>query len=244
MSDDIFIKKIYDVIRLSEKYHSPKFSKFLDETQQAEIKSERILEGVTFGGYEGAERKIFGVFPDWQEPSFDEFPIAVLKFTKKYEKELNHRHYLGTILSLGIERNKIGDILPDDNGATIFVLEDIAEFIKENITKVAGCGVDIDICDSKDITIPQKQFELIDIVAASLRLDACLGAILKISRKDAKNLALSGKVLVNHQEPKSDDLKLNLGDLLSIRGFGRVEVFDIGGKTRSDRVHITVKKYI
>lgn len=244
MSDDIFIKKIYDVIRLCQKYHSPKFSKFLDEQEQAIIKSEGIIEGITFGGYDGAERKIFGVFPDWQEPTEDEFPIAILKFTKKYEKELNHRHYLGTILSLGIERNKIGDILPTDGGATVFVLEDIAGFIKENITKIAGCGVDIDICDKNSINIPQKRFELIDIVAASMRLDACLAAILKISRKDAKNLALSGKVLVNHLEPKSEDVKLNPDDLLSIRGFGRVEVLEIGGKTRSDRVHITVKKYI
>lgn len=244
MSDDIFIKKIYDVARLSEKYHSPKFLKFLDETEQAIIKNEGILQGVMFGGYDGAERKLFGVFPDWQEPSEEEFPIAILKFTKKYEKELNHRHYLGTILSLGIERNKIGDILPGDDGATIFVLEDIAGFIKENIKKIAGCGVDIDICDRNSVKIPEKRFELIDIVAASMRLDACLAAILKISRRDAKNLALSGKVLINHLEAKSEDAKLDIGDLLSIRGFGRVEVLEIGGKTRSDRVHITVKKFI
>lgn len=244
MSDDIFIKKIYDVVRLSEKYHCPKFSKFLDETEQAIIKSEEILEGITFGGYEGAERKLFGVFPDWQEPSKKDFPIAALKITKKYEKELNHRHYLGTILSLGIERNKIGDILPDDAGATVFVLEDIAEFIKENITKIAGCGVDIDVCDTMSIKVPEKRFELIDIVAASMRLDACLGAILKISRKDAKNLALSGNVSINHLEAKSEDVKLSVGDLLSIRGFGRAEILEIGNKTRSDRIHITVKKYI
>ena len=244
MNDDIFIKKIYDVVRLCGKYHTPKFSKFLDETEQAILKQEGILEGITFGGYDGAERKIFGVFPDWQEPSEEEFPIAILKFTKKYEKELNHRHYLGTILSLGIERNKIGDILPNETGAIIFVLEDIAGFIRANITKIAGCGVDIEICGTDDIEIPEKRFELIDIVAASMRLDACLAAILKISRKDAKELALSGKVLINHLEAKSEDAKLDMGDLLSIRGFGRVEVLEIGGKTRSDRVHITVKKFI
>ena len=169
MSDDIFIKKIYDVVRLSEKYHSPKFSKFLDETEQAIIKEERTLNGVLFGGYEGAERKLFGVFPDWQEPSEDEFPIAILEFTKKYEKELTHRHYLGTILSIGIERNKIGDILPDEKGATVFVLEDIAEFIKENIKKIAGCGVDIDICDASSIKIPEKRFELILAIESGLK---------------------------------------------------------------------------
>lgn len=244
MSDDIFIKKILDVIRLSEKYHEPKFSKFLDEHQQATLREEGIFEGVLFGGYENCERKVFGVFPDWMEPSYEEFPVSALMFTKKYEKELNHRHFLGTILSLGIERNKIGDILPDEDGATVFVLSDIAEFIMENITKVAGCGVDIEILNSADIKIPEKRFELFDVVTASMRLDACLGAILKISRKEAKDLALSGSVSVNHLEAKSENVKLSAGDLLSIRGFGRAEILEIGEKTRSDRIHVTVKKYI
>lgn len=244
MNDDIFIKKIQDVIRLSEKYHSPKFSKFIDEHQQASLKKEGIFEGVLFGGYEGSERKVFGVFPDWVEPQESEFPVTALRFTKKYEKELNHRHYLGTILSLGIERDKIGDILIDEDGATVFVLEDIAGFITENIRKIAGCGVSVSILKQGSIRIPEKRFELMDIVAASLRLDACLAAILKISRKDAKDLALSGNVSVNHLEIKSEDTKLLVGDLLSIRGFGRAEIFEVGGKTRSDRVHITVKKYI
>ena len=244
MNDDIFIKKIQDVIRLSEKYHSPRFSKFLDEQEQEILKQEGISEGILFGGYEGAERKLFGVFPDWVEPCDCDFPITALRFTKKYEKELNHRHFLGTILSLGIERNKVGDILPDDSGATIFVLGDIAEFIKENIMKIAGCGVDIDICEKDSIEIPEKRFELIDVVAASMRLDAILSSLLKISRKDAKNLSLSGNVSVNHLEARSEDVKLLEGDILSIRGFGRAEIYGIGGKTRSDRVHVTVKKYI
>lgn len=244
MSDDIFIKKIQDVIRLSQKYHSPKFSDFLDEEQQVGIQRQGITEGVLFGGYQDSERKIFGVFPDWQEPCDEDFPVTALRITKKYTKDLSHRHYLGTILSLGIERTKIGDILPDEDGAIVFAVSDIAEFIKDNIRKIAGVGVEIDILDKNSIKIPEKRFELIDIVAASLRLDACLAALLKISRKDAKSLALSGNVSINHIEAKSEDAKLLEGDLLSVRGFGRAEIFDIGGKTRSDRIHITIKKYI
>lgn len=244
MNDDIFIKKIQDVIRLSEKYGSPRFSKFLNEREQVQIRSEGISEGVFFGGYAASERKLFGAFPEWMEPNDYEFPITALRFSKKYKKELSHRHYLGTILSLGIERNEIGDILPDADGAVVFVSDDIAGFIRENIRKVAGCGVEISILDKCNIKIPEKRFELIDIVAASLRLDACLAAILKISRKDAKCIAISGNVSINHFEAKSEADKLSEGDLLSIRGFGRAEIVEIGGKTRSDRVHVTIKKYI
>ena len=244
MADDIFIRKIRDVYKLSEKYHSPKFSKFLDENEQAILKKEGLFGALLFGGYEGAERCVLGVFPDWQEPEEKEFPIKLLKITKKYEKELSHRNYLGTIMSLGIQRNKIGDILVGEKETYAFVSSDIADFIKDNIRKISGCGVDIEICDLGDAEVPEKSFEYIDTVAASLRLDAVLAALLKISRSDAKAYILSGRIMVNHIEKLQGDFILGAGDLLSVRGFGRAEVFEIGQRTRSDRVHITLKKYI
>ncbi|MBO5060847.1 MAG: hypothetical protein J6C82_08035 [Clostridia bacterium] len=244
MSDDIFIKKMQDIVRLCEKYHTPRFSKFLDEKEQALLKKEGILGGILFGGYENAERCMLGVFPKWQEPDTSYFPIKVLEFTKKYDKEITHRNYLGTILSLGIERSKIGDILAGDKVSYVFVSEDISEFIKDNIRKVSGCGVDIRMCGFDEITVPERRFELIDAVAASLRADAVLAALLKISRSDAKAFILSGKVSVNHSEISGVDFLLKEGDLLSVRGFGRAELFEVGNKTRSDRIHVTLRKYI
>lgn len=244
MADDIFLKKIQDVYKLCEKYHMPKFSKFLDETQQAVLKKEGLFGGVLFGGYEGAERCMLGVFPDWQEPDTKEFPIKALEITKKYEKSLTHRNYLGTILALGIERNKIGDILVGEKVSYVLLQEDIAEFIKDNIRKISGCGVEIKICNADEVTVPEKQFELIETVAASLRLDAVIAAMLKLSRSEAKTFIMSGKVSVNHIERQQTDYILSENDLLSVRGYGRVELFEIGNKTRSDRIHIKLKKFI
>lgn len=244
MADDIFIKKIQDVYKLSEKYQTPRFSQFLDEHEQGILEKEGLFGAVLFGGYDGAERCMLGAFPDWQEPSFEEFPIKVLEITKKYQKELSHRHFLGTILSLGIKREKIGDILPGDVTSYVFVASDIADFIKDNITKIAGCGVCIKICSFDDVKVPEKSFQYIETVSASMRLDAIIAAMMKMSRGDAKAFILSGKVMVNHIERQDIDFPLEEGDLLSVRGFGRAEVFKIGNKTRSERIHITIKKYI
>lgn len=244
MGDDVFIRKMQDVFRLSEKYHTPRFSKFLDGAQQEILKRGGIFGGVFFGGYEGAERCVLGAFPPWQEPENELFPIKALFVKKKYERELSHRDYLGTLLSLGIERNKTGDILVTDSGAYIFVLEDIAEFICGNISKVSGCGVEVSIVSTDGLVVPEKKFCEICVVAGSLRLDAVVAAMLNISRNDAKALILAGKVSVNHTEALSCDFMIKENDLLSVRGFGRAVLSEIGGKTRSDRVHITLKKYI
>ncbi len=246
MTDDIFLKRISDTVRLCQKYSSPRFSGFLDGREQAILKkSTHILENsMLFGGYDDAERRVFGVFPDWQEPCAEDFPVAVLKFTKKYDKELSHRNYLGTILSLGLERTKIGDILTFDTGAYVFAAADIADFIADSIRKVSHCGVDVERVSLSDVEVPEKKFEEIEAVSASARLDAVLAALLKMSRSDAKTMILSGRVTVNHIEKPDTDYNLSEGELLSVRGFGRAELMTLGNQTRSGRIHIKLKKYI
>ena len=244
MEKEAFLRHINDLFRLSDKYNTPRFSEFLDGEKQSIIMANNFADCMLWGGYEDAERCMLGVFPDWCDKNSEEFPISVLEFRKKYNKEISHRNYLGTILSLGIKREKIGDILTHDDGCYVFLSSDIADFVKDNICKVSGCGVEILSADVKKISIPEKQFELIETVAASLRLDAVLASAMKKSRNDAKNMILSGKVSVNHCEINQTDYMLKDGDLLSVRGLGRIQLAAFGGKTRSDRLHITLKKFI
>ena len=243
MDDGIFLSKMRDVARLCDKYRTAKFSKFLDGREQALLEKNGI-SGTLFGGYAGAERKIFGVFPDWQETDHSLFPIELLRVNKKGDGELSHRQYLGTVLSLGIERDKVGDILTDENGAYIFLCSDISDFVRENLSKVGRIGVFADFSDMEKLVLPERKFETIECVAASMRLDAVLAGLLGKSRNEVKNLILSGRVSVNHFETTKTDFLINEEDLLSIRGFGRAELSEIGAKTRSDRVHLTFKKFI
>ena len=243
MRDDIFLNKMRDVERLCDKYRTARFSGFLDGREQELLKSNGI-SGTLFGGYEGAERQILGVFPDWQETDFSAYPIDLIKFTPKYEINLSHRQYLGTILSLGIERDKVGDILAEQDFACVFLSSDISEFVAENIKKVGSCGVFAEFADIKTAVLPQKKFEIISVIVASMRLDAVISGILNKSRNDAKDIIMSGRVSVNHFETEKTDFVVKEGDLLSVRGFGRAEICEIGNKTRSDKIHISYKKYI
>lgn len=243
MDDNIFLSKMRDTQRLCEKYRTARFTKFLDSRSQALLDKNGIL-GTLFGGYEGAERQMLGVFPDWQEPDNTLFPIDALKISVKGETVPSHRQYLGTILSLGIERDKIGDILVCERGAYVFLCSDISEFVKDSISKIGKCGAFAEYADLKSVILPNKKFEDISCVCASLRLDAVVAGLMNRSRNEAKNLILSGKISVNHFETQKTDFVLQEGDLLSIRGFGRARIEKIGAKTRSGRVHIMFKKYI
>lgn len=240
----LLIRRISDIAALAEKYNVPRFSDFLDEGEQAEIKACRAdTGGVWFGGYEYAGRRILGFFPDWAEPDYSEFPISAVKIENKGTKELTHRDYLGTVMSLGLERKKIGDIAVFSGGAYLFVANEMADVVS-GMEKISNCGIKCSIVPLAECEIEAAKFERLSIVAASMRLDAVIAAVARLSRKKASDLILGGKCAVNHIVTERTDYTLSEGDVLSVRGFGRTVVETVGARTRSDKLHITVKKFI
>lgn len=240
--------KTEDLFRLCEKYCEPQFSFFLNEAEQALIKREigdrYGFNCRYFGGYDGALRSVLGIFPEWQEASVDDFPIKAVKITKTYPKELTHRDYLGSVLSNGITREQVGDIITDGDCAYVFIMADLADYICMNLKKIGNTGVKTEIADIKDISCPEQKFQIINTVAASLRLDAVVAAMLRISRRDAALLITKGGVSVNYLPTENTGGRIKPGDIISVRGHGKFLFSDINGETRSQRIHIVIKKYI
>lgn len=237
--------KLNDAVRLCQKHASAKFTSFLTEEEQREIK-DFLVYGFNiayFGGYDDAKRRMFGVFPEWQETDFSEFPIKIIHLKKKYEKTLTHRDYLGTVLSLGIERNKIGDILVDDAGAYIFLHEHVSDVVLREVEKVNNCGVKASFVELQNIELPKQEYDDLFCIAASMRLDAIVSGVTKLSRSKAVNLIMAGKVSLNHAVTENTSAGVLEGDVLSIRGFGRYIVFSQGGRTGSGRLHVHIKKF-
>lgn len=240
--------KINDLFTMCEKHCEPKFSTFLDGGELAYLEDEfRIPYGyntMIFGGYENAERKILGVFPQWQEAQTEDFPISVIRFDVPKFRKLTHRDYLGTLMSLGIDRNKTGDILIENDGAYAFMSTDIGEYVERNVNKIANIGVNTHIVDMNQFIPPKPEMAEITCICASLRLDAVIAAALNISRSSVEKLISSGYVKLNHREMLDRSKQVNIGDLLSVRNYGRFILKDTGNNTRKGRLHITVEKFV
>lgn len=247
-SAKLLIAKTTDLFRLCDKYACARFSDFLDGGELAIVEGEFHApygyNVMKFGGYADSERKMIGVFPEWEEAQECVFPIKVLKIESGIGRELNHRDYLGTFMSLGIDRSKTGDIIVDGKKAYVFVCEDIAEYIRTNVRKIGNQGVKIEISEISEIEVPEPKLQRMSEVCASMRLDAVAGAAAGVSRSVAANLIRGGKVNVNHRPCEDVSKPVKEGDLLSIRGYGRFIASKVTGETRSGRIHIELLKYI
>ena len=87
------------------------------------------------------------------------------------------------------------------------------------------------------------QGSAIRATVASLRLDALLCVLWRLPRTRAAELVSSGRVQVDHQMELRPDRQLQAGAKISVRGLGRGILSEIGGKTKKDRISVTLLRY-
>lgn len=247
--EKLLISRCEDTIKLCEKHYSLKFLGFLTPYERAVIERS-VLPPVDivcafYGGYDYAERTIFTAVPEPLSYNIDcELPIDVIEITGRDISLLSHRDYLGSILGLGIKREKIGDIAILDDCCFIFVLNDISEYILNNLSKIGRVGVNLKKKELFDIKIPEPRIKEIKGTVSSMRLDCVLSLALSVSRSTANSLISSDKVFVNWKEENRNDFTLNDNDMLSVRGFGRFKIKASNDFSRKNRQHIIIEKYL
>lgn len=245
--DDYLRSNVGNLILSARTGYRPRFTSFLDERQR-EIAQEllnhyRCESYLFYGGTEGCGRVMLGVFPDGEEADPGQFPIAALRVSPKGKTTtLTHRDYLGALMSLQIKRETIGDILPEEDGAVIFVNEDIAEFIRLNLAEIGRCSVKVEEC-AGEITARTQEFDEITGTVPSLRLDCVVALVMRKSRSIAVRAIESGLVRLNYVETENAAKQLSGGDVISIRGLGKFILTDEIRTTKKERNLITVQHY-
>ena len=199
-----------------------------------------------YGGACMAERMIarFGDPSEfgWEEP----FPVIIIKIEpliEKFSDELTHRDFLGALMNLGIERDTVGDIIVSGHSAYIIAEEKIAGFITENLDSVKHTHVKCTACNEMPADL-SSSFDESEITAASLRADAVVAELVKISRSKALELFREKKIFINGPETENNSMQLKTGDNISIRGTGRFIFSEILYTTKKGNFCLKIRKYI
>lgn len=248
--------KIKDAAALALRRGEATFTAFLSEAQRAYIERNVFLDPdeerlLFFGGYQEAEYTVAGFFPSYlfYDEAFEpekEFPIRVLSAKGSGFRTLTHRDFLGSLMSLGITRESVGDIAVADDGhsAYIFCLAKTEAFLLQNLVSAANDKIICCPCNADAITLPAKKFVPLAVTVASARLDAILSAALKLSREEAAALVASGGVSIDHVVCTDKGKICGEGMLLSIRGSGRIRIASFGDRNRRDRLRLTLLRYV
>lgn len=196
-----------------------------------------------WGGYHEAERVKIAFARDDYDGSID-FGMTLLDVTwdDRY-RLIGHRDVLGSLMGLGIDRSVMGDILMQGAGAQIVVDTDMADWLCQNFTKVAMVPVHVEKISMDAIKPPQKTAREIRATVASLRLDAVGAAGFGISRAKMAKAVEDVRTEVNWAPAKSASQAVKVGDIISIRGRGRIEIKETTGQSRKGRIGLLIDRY-
>ncbi len=240
-------KRLIDLSKQANRKGIVLFSDFLNLNElNIYHQCEKLFETKTeaFGGVEFAERQIIAFIPDALYYEWT-YPIAVLEIAPSYPKfaeKLGHRDILGSLMNLGIDRGKVGDIIISDDKYYIICEESMASYFIENLDKIRHTVVKLREVSSEELTIQQK-FEEKDGIITSNRLDSMMACVYKLSRSQALELLRAEKVFVNGKTMQNPSYHCKPDDIVSVRGYGRFVFVNESGETNKGRLKIRYKIY-
>ena len=251
----LLVAKVLDKLEFTKTKNKIQYTDFLNlneqETAMKLLKKAGYKNYYFYGGKENSERKILVIYPEKLTEEMSRkndskiLSIIRIKLPNDLEGEYDHRTYLGSVIKIGVEREKIGDILVEKIGADIIVKQEMAKYILQSLTELTrfkSAEITLeDISKLKEIDVSKVE---ISSVVISLRLDNIVSVLARISRSKALEILKQERVFLNHQVETKPSRQVKVGDIITIRGKGRFEFREIAGSTRSGRFVIKIDKYI
>lgn len=238
--DKLLLSRAFDAIELSERRCFAQYMGFLNEHEQKYL-SEHIARhyGVRFfGGYPGAVRVMLGVGCE----DDGAFPITPLQITYPPRYALEHRDILGSLMGLGLRRDTVGDILADEGRAVVFVRDDVAPFVLQQLCQIGRVGVTLSPADPDDLPAAQEVQERVYTIS-SLRLDVFVAAVTGLSREKAAALIRSELVTIDHVVHTEVSRTLYEGATVTIRKYGKYVLSAMLGSSRKGKLRVSVKHF-
>ena len=247
--DRLLLARVWDKYEQTERKSIPSTTVFLSprEQQLAQtlLNAAGVHSGYIFdGGYEAAERKILIFLPDWaEEPTGEELVFLHAAFHGA-DSSLTHRDLLGSLMGLGVTRERVGDILVSDHSADIVASPSLREFFLREWDQAGRVKLTVTEIPRDQLQVPQAQVKTIRDTVSSLRLDAVVSSAFSMSRGRAAELIAAGKVNLDHIPCLKADKPVVEGAVITARGFGKARLVQVGGLTKKGRIGITVERYV
>lgn len=240
--------RILDVAEAAIRSRRFQVTEFLDPHGYALAETvaayEDSLKVSAHGGYHSAERvRAAFTCADFRGETAGGIEAMAVEWDVRYY-QLSHRDVLGGLMALGIKRGLLGDILMTPDGCQVIVDCTIVPFLLTELQRIGPANVKVRKIELGELQPRPEKVKEIRSTVASLRLDSITAAGFGISRTHAAEEIEAEKVKVNWKDAKNSSQTVKCGDIISLRGRGRVEVIEITGQTKKGRTGVLLKRFM
>lgn len=245
--EQVFIEKSFDLIEQVEATYAFQVTEFLNPRQVSILSSLIKQAGLSVyfsTDYYDTEYAKVLVAPDYYTLDLNDFGISLLElsYNPKFN-HLTHRQIMGTLINhLGVKRSIFGDILLAEGKAQILVESSMASYFVQNVTKIGKVTVALKEVELNHLLPLLVHRQSQEILVASWRADAIVSETLSLSRSNVTKLFDKEWVKLNYASLGKSSQELEVGDLLSIRGYGRYQIAQQKGYSKSGKIKLTIEK--
>ncbi len=190
------------------------------------------------GGWADAERVQVCFHPEGAEAAFTAVWLEI-RWAAKFAR-VSHSDLLGSLMALGMDRSFFGDLIALEDWAYLTALPEVAVRLPMEWTQAGNVPLRVSLLEEAP-AFQAPAGEMLRDTVASLRLDSVLASGMKASRGRAAEIIRQGLVMVDHVPEERVDRVLGVGQLLSVRGFGRIRLQEVGERTRKDRLPVLLE---
>ena len=200
---------------------------------------------LSWGGYPQAERQRLAFARSELPLVTEQVEVAAISISGNFLFDsATHRDFLGSLLGTGLVRDKVGDIIVlGERGAQAIVMPDIVPFLETPLTQVRSVPVQVRPIGLDELKIREPKKKEMTTVEASMRLDAIASAGFGMSRSKMTDLINRGDVRVNWKPITTPSHALQTGDLVAIRGKGRLTIGEVA-ITKKQRYRIQLTRLV
>ena len=228
-----------------EMYYTKQLTDFLDPLERQIIRSvigesNDDIRVSFWGGDKEAERKRALIAPFYEEHKIDDYELVLYQanFAKKFIN-INHGDVMGAFLGLGLERKKMGDIIINNDQIQIYTTKDIALYVQTNLVAINRANIRLEEVSLNESLERNDIWKEQTHSVSSMRLDILIKEIYRISRSKAAQLIKREQVKVNFKTVSDQAMTVLEADLISVRGYGRSRIIEIGGMSRKNKTFVT-----
>ena len=169
---------------------------------------------------------------------------SVTLFKINSYNEITHPMILGSILGLNISPSYLGDIIVDSNNYYFYVISDLKDYVKENLTFIGNNKIKLEEIDISYLSNYERKYEENNIIVSSLRIDTVIARIIKTNRESVCDKIKNKEVILNYEVLNKNTYLLKENDIFSIRKYGKYKFIEVVKTTKKDNIVIKYLKYI
>ena len=232
----LLLSRVWDKCEQCRTRNIPTATGFLSPAEQAAAQGFLVLlgareSGIFWGGYDGAERRRLVFLP-------------AVRAACRSGGDLTHRDFLGSLMALGLTREKIGDILVEKGGCQVLLDPSMTDFLLQNWDSAGREKLTVTPLPLSALAVPHAAVKELRDTVSSLRLDNVLAAGFSLSRGRAAEAVEKGSVQVNYATCVKPDKPVSAGDTITCRGLGKYVLDSVGAPTKKGRLPVTIRRYI